>query len=97
MIDERSQFEVFGYSDDESLHFPHAQVLVGLSANCQTKLGCDNERLAKFLAPSQGANDWHGFPVFSAEFDFSEDFLDLLESKKIIDRTARIRLAKSKI
>lgn len=97
VIDEPSQFAVFGQSDAESLHFPHGQVLVGLSTNCQTKLGCDDERLAKFLAPSEGANDWHGFPVFSAEFDFSEDFLDLLEGKKIIDRTTRIRLAKSKL
>jgi len=96
-INERCQFELFSFSDDNKLHFPDAAVLVGLFKNCEDTLGCDAERLAKFVAPPSGSTEWHGFPVLSAEFNFTEEFLDYLEGIKLIDRRTRNRLVKCSI
>jgi hypothetical protein len=97
IIKEQEQYNVFEVSDNNQLFFPDQQNLVGLKDNCSKKLGCDEERLARLVAPSFGAHEWHGFPVFSREFNFSEEFLDLLEEKQLIDRRTRNRLVKCQI
>ncbi|EKD63869.1 MAG: hypothetical protein ACD_51C00166G0002 [uncultured bacterium] len=96
-ITEPHQYDVFVLSDGNKLHFPSNDVLVGLARNCEQQLGCDDERLAKFVAPAVGSSEWHGFPVFSKEFDFSEEFLDTLEERKLIDRRTRNRIVKCKL
>lgn len=96
-VSEQEQFNIFNLSDVHELYFPEDDTLIGLQNNCSDKIGCDDERLAKFIEPSEGSKEWHGYPVFSIEFNFTESFLNKLESLNIIDRTTRNRLVRGQL
>lgn len=93
-VDGSVQFLIFSEADLNSQEDPRGSTTYfGFFPNCSTKLGKDNERIAKFVGPASSIN-WHGYPIYSSEERFSEDFLNHLESTGKINNVVRRRIAR---
>jgi len=61
------------------------------------KLGTNDEVLGFFPEPANAIDAYHGFPVFSWDYEISIDLLDLWKKKKVIDDRIHIKLLKCQL
>jgi len=60
-------------------------------------LGALGEVLGYFEVPVNNGDPWHGYPIFSSEFELGEDLLDKWEQDKIVSPIIRKKIGKGQI
>jgi hypothetical protein len=96
-IQQNEQFEVFRISDEGKWFCKVNNGLFSLLDGGKEVLGNAEERLAYFVKPNNNGDPWHGYPVFSEEFEISEDLLDFWVDKGIISPQVRIKIGKGQL
>lgn len=97
ILTEAQEYEVFRYAD-EVLNIGHSGDMFGFYSetyNHLEPLGENEERIAKFLQPSNSNDPWHGYPT--DEYEFKDNVLVKWVQCNIISETTRKRLLLGKL
>lgn len=97
ILKKSEQYEVFRVADEEIWFCKTNRCLFSILDNGNEIFGFLEERLAYFQPPQNNGDPWHGYPVFSSEFEISEDLLDNWQNNKIISLKIRKKIGKGEL
>jgi len=97
ILKDGEQYEVFRLSDEGKWKCDENDGLFSILMNGNEILGQNEERIAFFRTPQNISDPWHGFPIYSSDFEPSAKLIDKWFDDKIIDERMRIKILKGDI
>lgn len=97
ILKENEQYEVFRISDENAWICKSNSALFSILNNGSEIFGENEERLAFFRVPNNTTTPWHGFPVFSSDYEISTILLDDWIKNKVITLAIRMKIERGSL